>query len=209
MARNAVGFYWTLPAPWVGFRRLPEAVDEAAKKSKTIRYQRDLIRRCAEEEGYLLVHEEVFLEIDPDRGSDLIFAALEKVKKICRAEDAVLFVVDFSEVSRWREHMVMTCWLREANIDIENISPREIILDGKIFDPHAHFRSWRQKHRDWTEKKPERIGRAVERAKELLELGKSFLEIAETLNTEKVQTPTGRPWKPDNIRSFMKNRTAS
>ena len=47
MSQNAVGFYWTLPVPWAGFTSLPKAVDDAAKLSRTIRYQRDLIRRYA------------------------------------------------------------------------------------------------------------------------------------------------------------------
>ena len=42
---RAVGFYWTLPVPWAGFTDLPTDVDEAAAQSRTIRYQRDLIRR--------------------------------------------------------------------------------------------------------------------------------------------------------------------
>jgi hypothetical protein len=128
--------------------------------SLTIRYQRDLIRSYAREEGYLLVHEEVFLEIEPDRGSDLILTALANVKKICEAEDAVLFVVDFSEVSRWREHMFMTRWLHEANIEMQNIDPREILIDGRFFDPHAHFRAWRERQEKWTHKKQERIDKA-------------------------------------------------
>ena len=70
MVRNAVGFYWTLPVPWTGFTSLPSDIDEAAKVSRTIRYQRNTIRRYAKVEGYRLIHEEVFLEIKPDRGSD-------------------------------------------------------------------------------------------------------------------------------------------
>jgi hypothetical protein len=31
MARNAVGFYWTLPVPWAGFTSLLREIDEAAK----------------------------------------------------------------------------------------------------------------------------------------------------------------------------------
>ena len=38
-ARNAVGFYWTLPVPWAGFTHLPDAVEAAAKASQTIRSQ--------------------------------------------------------------------------------------------------------------------------------------------------------------------------
>ena len=68
--RNAVGFYWTLPVPWAGFTKLPKDIEEAAKASRTIRYQCELIRRYARDNGYRLVDEKVFLEIEPDRGSE-------------------------------------------------------------------------------------------------------------------------------------------
>ena len=90
MTRNAVGFYWTLPVPWAGFTTLPAGIDDAAAVSMTIRYQRDAIRRHAKSEGFQLIHEEVFFEIEPDRGSDIITEPLAKVEKICREHDAVL-----------------------------------------------------------------------------------------------------------------------
>jgi hypothetical protein len=34
-----VGFYWTLPENWSGFRSLPTDVEAAAVKSRSIRYQ--------------------------------------------------------------------------------------------------------------------------------------------------------------------------
>lgn len=68
MKRNAVGFYWTLPVPWIGFTELPDAVEEVAKVSMTIRYQMHMIRRHAEESRLPLVHEAVYMEVSPDRG---------------------------------------------------------------------------------------------------------------------------------------------
>jgi hypothetical protein len=47
-----VGFYWTLPIPAVGFTSLPKDVGAAAAASKTIRYQRERIRRwVADQKG--------------------------------------------------------------------------------------------------------------------------------------------------------------
>jgi hypothetical protein len=204
MARNAVGFYWTLPVPWAGFTGLSNDIDKAAKESLTIRYQRDLIRSYAREEGYLLVHEEVFLEIEPDRGSDSILAALEKVKRICQAKDAVLLNVDFMQVARWRDHGPMARWLHRANIEMLSIYPREILMEDKFFYPHVHFRAWRERQKEWTDKKQERKDKARERAKELLEQGESYPKIADTLNKEKLLSPTGRRWVADNVRSLMK-----
>ncbi len=53
----AVGFYWTLPVPWAGFTELPKDVDRAAEFSRTIRYQREIIRRYAREHHLQLIHE--------------------------------------------------------------------------------------------------------------------------------------------------------
>jgi hypothetical protein len=203
MARNAVGFYWTLPVPWAGFTKLPKEVNEAAEVSRTIRYQRDLIRGYARDERYRLVHEEVFLEIEPDRGSDLIFTPLRKVKKICEAENAVLLFVDFWGVARWRAHWAMTDWLRREKIEMQPIAPSEILMDGKPFDPHAHFSAWREKQEDWTEKKKERIARGMGRARELRQQGHSYRKIADALNKEQLPSPTGRPWTADNIRKLL------
>ena len=118
MERNAVGFYWTLPVPWVGFTTLPDDIDEAAKKSRTIRYQRDLIQHYARGERYRLIYEEVFLEIGPDRGSRLIVEPLNKVKAICQRQNAVLLYVDFWEVQGWRTHHALRNWLDRAGIEV-------------------------------------------------------------------------------------------
>ena len=68
--QNYIGFYWTLPVPWAGFRDLPNDADEASGLSRTIRYQRDRVRRWVKEEKGELIDETVFLETEPDRGSD-------------------------------------------------------------------------------------------------------------------------------------------
>jgi hypothetical protein len=102
---NAVGFYWTLPVPWAGFTTLPKAVDEAAKLSRMVRYQRDLIRRYARAEAFELVHEEVFLELYPDRASKLVLEPLRRVKSICETRNAILALSRFlggREVARPR-----------------------------------------------------------------------------------------------------------
>ena len=85
------------------------------------------------------------------------FSVHTRVKKICQDEDAVLLFVDFWETSRWRAHGAMANWLRQANIEMQSIAPREILMDYKFFDPHAHFRAWRARQSAWTERKLERI----------------------------------------------------
>lgn len=204
MGRNAVGFYWTLPVPWAGFTRLPTQIDEAAKASRTIRYQREAIRHHAKEEGYRIIHEEVFLEIEPDRGSELILAPLKKVEKICRKHDAVLLLVDLPEVQLWRRHMVLLRWSEEAPIKVQRVFPGEILIDGRYFDPHAHFRAWRKKQERWIAGKAERKAKALERAQELREQKLSNKKIADTLNAEKLPSLTGKDWTADNVQKLLK-----
>lgn len=40
-----VGFYWTFPVRWAGFRDLPDDVARAAEASRTVQYQRTLARQ--------------------------------------------------------------------------------------------------------------------------------------------------------------------
>lgn len=203
MSQNAVGFYWTLPVPWAGFTSLPKAVDDAAELSRTIRYQRDLIRRYAADNRFKLIHEEVFLELYPDRASSQMLEPLRKVKAICEAEDAVLLIVDFWEIKRWRDHRQLRNWLDEAGIKHCVIYPDAIKIGQKSFDPDVHFSNWRKKQSEWTLGKEQRKQMALARAQELRADGKKNAQIAEVLNSEILRSPTGRPWTEDNIRKLM------
>lgn len=208
MTRNAVGFYWTLPVPWAGFTTLPAQIDDAAAISKTIRYQRDAIRRHAKSEGFDLVHEEVFLEIEPDRGSDIIREPLAKVAKICREHDAVLLYVDFSQVQGWRSHAPMQQWSQTYSIETDPVFPDEIVMDGQRFDPHAHFGAWREKQADWMAGKAVRAAKAHTRAQDLVATGLKNLEIAKLLNAENILSLSGKPWTADNLGKFLASRRA-
>jgi len=205
MGRNAVGFYWTLPVPWAGFTRLPEEIDEAAKVSRTIRYQLEAIRRFAKDEAYHLIHEEVFIEIEPDRGSEFILEPLRRVEKTCRMSNAALLFVDFSEVQSWRSHMALKNWLRRAQIETIPLFPAELLIDGHTFDPQMHFRTWREKQSRWAMSKPERAANALSLARALRGQGVSYQKIADTLNAENLRNLSGKLWTADNIRKFLIN----
>jgi len=204
MQRRAVGFYWTLPVPWAGFMALPADVEEAAKASTTINYQCQLIRRYAKEHSLQLIHEQVFLEIEPDRGSEYVLPALAKVEQICRANDATLLVVDFSMVQAWRGHAPLSEWAHSRRIEVEQLWPEEITLDGQPFDPAEHFHTWRERQRDWTSNKPARADKARERAEALKGEGMSNTDVAATLNAEGVVSLTGKAWTADNVRKFLR-----
>ncbi|MFD0982648.1 recombinase family protein [Tropicimonas aquimaris] len=207
--KNAVGFYWTLPVPWAGFENLPENIEEAARASHTIRYQRERIRRYAKEENFRLVAEEVFMEIAPDRGSDYVRDPLEHVAKICRARDAELLFVDFSLAQGWRSHGPFSEWARRLGIVPTEVTPDEILLDGKLFDPAAHFSQWRASQSEWTSQKGERVARALKEARRLRAEKRTFKEIAENLNARQVRSASGKPWKEDSIRKLLAPASSS
>jgi len=203
MGKAAVGFYWTLPVPWAGFTELPDEIEAAAKASRTIRYQREAIRRHAKDQGYTLIAEKVFLEISPDRGSDIIREPLSKIESICRRQDAVLLFVDFSEVQGWRSHAPMRQWSLQTRIAVEPIYPDEILIDGKMFDPHVHFADWRDKQQSWSSRKSERTAIALDLARKMRSQGQSYPTIAEALLANNLYSATGKAWTADTVRKLL------
>ncbi|SDL72795.1 hypothetical protein [Aliiruegeria lutimaris] len=205
---NAVGFYWTLPVPWLGFTDISQDIDEAAAHSRTIRYQRDRIRRYAKDHGFDLVHESVFMEIAPDRGSQYVHSPLGRVERICTAQEATLLLVDFSEVQGMRSHDIMRHWAEQTRIDVVQLSPDPVSTAEWSFDPAAHFKEWKNRQADWSASKPERDKQTLARIRELQETGAKLPGIARTLAAEGVLTSSGKPWTADNLRKFLKAQTS-
>ncbi len=203
---NAVGFYWTLPVPWAGFTALPEDIDAAAKASRTVRYQRELIRRHVKELNLRLVAEKVFLEIEPDRGSQYILDALRPLEGICRADDSVLLYVDFSEVQGWRSHSPLSAWARRTSIRVETVYPDDVMIDGETYDPHRHFSEWRERQNEWTASREERVARALDIAGQLRAEGRTHKEIVAKLNVDNVRSASGKPWSEDGVRGLLKKK---
>ncbi len=204
--RNAVGFYWTLPVPWAGFTSLPEDVDEAARTSRTIRYQAALIRDFARAQGYRLIEERIFLELEPDRSSPWVKEPLQGLVTLCRRERATILYVDFSHEQGWRSHPVMEKLLADSALDIVPVSASPVTIEGKTFDPFEHFSDWRERQQRWTADKEVRARTAATRAIALYEQGRTFDEVADILNGEELPTPTGKAWSGDNLRKFLKAR---
>lgn len=200
-----IGFYWTLPVPWAGFTDLPKDVDAAAAASRTICYQRDLVRRRVIDEPGMLIGEEVFLELAPDRGSELILPTIERLLKRCRAKDARLALVDFKEALGWRRHGPL--WDRlEAERDLVKwLFPDEIIIGGKVFDPVRHFRAWREIEHAHAQAKPERRAEIARALETLATDNPTHATLAKALNGDGIRTPTGRRWTAENLRKFLKS----
>lgn len=203
MGRNAVGFYWTLPVPWAGFKDLPADIEAAAEVSKTIRYQMELIRAYARDNGLALIREEAFLEVEPDRGTEYVLTALRKLEDDCSANAAALLYVDFSQVQGWRSHPPMEAWSRRKKIELMPIWPDPVRIDGKIFRPERHFREWRERQDVWSEGKEARMAKALKRAQALRKEGHSYRVIAHRLNEEALRSATGKQWSIDLVRKLI------
>lgn len=203
MGRKAVGFYWTLPVPWAGFRDLPEDIDAAAKVSRTIAYQVLRIRDYAREEKFDLIREQLFIEVQPDRGTDSVTSALAKIEGFCRSHQATILYVDFAEIQGWRRQPHIADWSRQKQIEVLPVWPKAVPIDGKLFEPAAHFHDWRQRQEEWTNGKAERVARACARAEALRLAGASNAAIATALNAETLRSATGKDWTAEMVRKLL------
>jgi hypothetical protein len=199
-----VGFYWTLPVPWAGFTSLPKNPEAAAKASRAIAYQRERVRRWVKAEGGQLVHEEVFLELAPDRGSEHILPTVDCLLARCRAGKAKLVLVEFWDAYGWRRHGPLAERL-EANTEFcVLLDPVPLTSAEGHFDPVHHFRVWREIEAAHAAGKAERKAALAEALVGRREEQLSLKEVALALNTDGLATPTGKPWTADNLRKFLK-----
>lgn len=206
-----VGFYWTLPVPRFGFTKLPETAEEAAAESRTIRYQRELVRRYAVERcGGRIVGEVPWMEERPDRGGHFAEAYLEKAYAICRAEGATLVYVNFGERYGWRKHMELHALLKNAPVECIALAPSDIEIDGECFNPVHHFQDWRDRL-DQLRLAPRE---KEDYAKRILALIAPYLPpersipdyaaAARFLADQNALTTTGKPWTADSLRMFLR-----
>jgi hypothetical protein len=204
MQKAAVGFYWTLPVPWAGFTFLPEGIEAAAKASRTIRYQREAIRRYARDHHWAVVDEVVFLELGPDRGSVFVSDALGKAVASCRRHDAILLFVDFSVVHGWRIHDPLRQALEALGIEPLPVPPVPLPIQGETFDPFAHFAAWRARQQQWTAEKSARQAAVAAKTTALRDEGRTYAEIAEMLSAAGIPSASGKPHTAESVRKAQK-----
>lgn len=203
LSPKAIGFYWTLPVPWAGFRQFSSGDAEAAAlESYTIGVQRDSIHRWAKEHGYALVQEEVFLELSSDRGTDVMLKALQLLLEKAMRDGACILVTDFGQLI-WRSHPPLTQFINRHREHFECVA----LSGDEERKLHDHFSSWRYRHQEWSEGKPARARQAQKRAAELRAAGSSYPAVAEQLNAEGIPSLTGRPWTGENLRKLLKAMT--
>ena len=199
-----VGLYWTLPVPWAGFTSLPKDPEAAAKASRTIAYQRERIRRWIKEEGGQLAHEEVFLELASDRGSEHILPTVDRLLTRCRAEKAKLVLVEFWDAYGWRRHGPLAQRLEEDEGLCILLDPVPLTSDTGHLDPVQHFRAWREVEWAHAAAKAERKAELAEAIAERQEAHLSMRKLSQALNADGLVTHTGKPWTADNLRKFLK-----
>lgn len=219
-----VGFYWTLPVPRFGITRLPGNADAAAAASRTIRYQREVVRRYATIEcrGHV-AGEVVWMEHEPDRGSPHVREPLEEAFSLCRSKGATLLYVDFASRQAhddfqahqgWRRHASLRAELADAPVTCLPLPPDTVRIDGAPFNPLEHFRAWRKLLAE-TRYAPH--GKE-EYAKEIMALIAPYLPPEQSkpdyksavrfLDEQKRRTTTGKPWSANTLRMFL-NKYAS
>jgi hypothetical protein len=194
---NFVGFYWTFPVRWAGFLDLPDDAARAAEASRTIAYQRTLVRRQVEWENGTLVGEVVAIEVSPDRGTSAIEGDVRKAGRLCRETGATLLFVDFHRNGGWRPHPILAkaaAALDAAGVPTLGLPANEIIVSGRRFDPAEHFSTWRVQEAEERARRRQVIPAAL--ALELTEVpdGRGrWPAVAALLNEREIPTLGARP----------------
>ena len=202
---NFLGLYWTLPVPWAGFTSLPKDPDAAAQASRTISYQRERVRRWVKEEGGTLVHEEVFLELAPDRGTEHILPVVDRLLKRCEAEKAKLVLVEFWTAYGWRRHGLLAERLGANEELCILLDPVPLTSAAGQFDPVEHFRTWRGVEEWHASSKPDRQAELAQAVAELQGMHTRLQDLATAMNEAGYRTATGRKWTGDNLRKFLRS----
>lgn len=210
MSNLAVGFYWTLPVNWADFRRLPDDVETAAAKTKTIRYQAESVRRWAKENAYQLTHEVVYLDTRTDRATEGCKAALDKIRQKCAVQRTALIYVDFGYTRFWRPNHHLREHAEALGFEGIGIPPEPVAIDGILFDPIKHFEDWRALDKSVKADLRRTADEELFAANLRFPSGsRRYACIADWLNERGVKTTTGKIWTDETVRKTIKNKIES
>jgi len=204
--RPYAALYWTFPVPWAGFNALPKDVDAAAAKSRTVRYQRDLVRAHVAAERGTLLKEFVFLETSPDHATDAYREVMAEILDLCGTRKVCLAYVDFAAKAGWRKHGRLAGAIEAHDLRTDPLHPRSIDVDGEPFSPDNHFREWRKVDEAFRQKRALTAREALAAAADAIGPGYGRnVEIAARLNGTGVATHSGKAWTAENVRMALKN----
>ncbi|TXM95372.1 hypothetical protein [Methylobacterium sp. WL116] len=201
MRQAYVGFYWTLPVARRPFRKGTTDVEEAARRSRTIRYQLEVIRRYVREDKGVLVGEAAFVELAADRGTKHIADALAKVVALCATHSATLLYVDFARDLQWRPHPYMMSYLKDHGVEPLPLPADKLTQDDWEFDPRKHFSQWENRQRTEAHAMRMQARQEVQAVLEDLPAQRGrWQAAANELNARGIKTTTGREWTAEGVR---------
>ncbi len=191
--KDCFGIYWTYPVRWIDLTRF-EGVEHAATVSRTIRYQREQIRRHAASRKRAVGVEAAFLENAPDRGT--VEVAEEIAAAVRKRPELTPVLVDFADPSGWRRHPELRSRMVAAGAEFLPAGP--VFLDGRLFDPALHFRNWAGRWSEHASSKEEHRETILAALRNAPPTGR-----ATWLNDIGLLTHTGKEWTADNLRKFL------
>lgn len=198
MGDQFVGFYWTLPVLWAEFRDIPDDPIEAARKSKTIRYQREYARQHVKACGGKIIAEYAYIDNSPDRGTKFILPEINKAIARCRESNAILLYVNFSD-AQWRPQRYLDDALAKYD-DREPLEPLPIQMGGSTFCPIEHFRRWRRLDKSEPTKRHRTALEALKAvAAKYAHLHRRHKLISDELNAKGILPPRAAKWTPESV----------
>lgn len=202
MGRQYLGFYWTLPVNWAGFRQLPNDVEAAAAASRTIRYQREQVWRFVAGERGVLMDEIAFMDVEPDRATEIVHDVLRR-KALQYAGVATLVTVAFDRVHRWRHNPHLALAAEAFGFEVFSLPPEPILIDGVEFDPIRHFTTWRRQDTSVKARLEYEALQGLRAALAAVPAGNGrWQAIADQLNAASVKSIRGGMWSAENVRKL-------
>jgi hypothetical protein len=153
-------------------------------------------------ENGTLLREVVFMDTRPDRGTDAIKDEIGKVLAEAAKKQAEVVLVDFSQAFGWRPHGPLFDMIDAAG-NCVLLPPEPQLIDGHLWDPVTHFRTWREVDHAHQQAKDSLKDAALSAMTDLKAEGASYSAIAASLNGMGLKTVNGRAWTADNVRKFM------
>jgi hypothetical protein len=179
------------------------ATDAAAIASRTIRYQRECARRYVADAKGELVHEIAFMDTRPDRATDAVMDELKRSASAYSGTGAAVLVVSFEEVHLWRRNPYMPEAARQLRLELIQLPPDSIIIDGKLFDPVRHFKEWRTRDASAMTRLRLEAMEGLHTALVDTPAGDGrWRKIADRLNSGRIRTIRGGDWTAENVRKL-------
>ena len=94
--------------------------------------------------------------------------------------------------------------LRDESLSI-TLEPEPVEVDGALFDPIGHFRSWRDLQDAFVVEKSDRKAAIQAAIANYGATNTNLATLVAALNRDGIRTPTGKRWTEDNLRKFLKS----